>query len=271
MAESSRRRHTAIWFGAAIVLVGAGVAVAILLSSGGGSASTTVLVRDDSTTVTETNTTTEVSVSDSTTESSEAPVAGSVEAGRYVQAGSFKTVSHAETEQERLAVAGVDVQIVSSDDAEELYPGFQVLLGGPFEAGSQEASMVKALRRNGVPSAFARDLTPALEIGDPSEIAGRWSGELDRSSGEHPNLSGALPVTLELDSDGGSGTLAFEDDGCREELTLSEATTTTLSYEQSQLCVGSGDLLVRPAGGQLMLSLLPLDTDVLVLGSLSPA
>jgi hypothetical protein len=272
VAEASRRRHTAIWAGAAIVLIGAGVAAAILLSSGGGSADTTVLVRDQSTTVTETNTTTEVSTIDSTTESTEAPLADSVEAGRYVQAGTFRTVSHAELEQERLAAAGVDVQIVSSDGAEEFYPGLQVLLGGPFEAGSQEeTSMVKELHGNGVPSAFAKDLTPALEIGAPDEIAGSWSGELDRSSGEHPNLEGPLPVNLELDSDGSSGTLVFEDDdGCREELTLDETTTTTLSYEQSRPCVASGDLFVRPAGGELMLSLLPLDTDVLVLGSLSP-
>jgi hypothetical protein len=109
-----------------------------------------------------------------------------------------------------------------------------------------------------------------VEISDPAEIAGRWSGVLDRSSGEHPNLTGSLPVSLEIDSSGDTGTLEFEADGCRDELTLSETTTTTLSYAQGRRCVGSGDLVVRPSGGQLMLSLLPLDTDVLVLGSLSP-
>ena len=186
-----------------------------------------------------------------------------------MQAGSFKTVPHAETERERLAAAGIDVRVVPSSGVEEFYPGFQVLIGGPFEASSQEVSMVKALRRNGVPSAFGRDLTPALEIGDPAEIAGRWSGALDRSSGEHPNLTGSLPVNLEIDSGGNTGRLEFEDSGCGEELTLSETTATTLFYTQGKFCVGSGELLVRPAGGQLMLSLLPLDTDVLVLGSLS--
>jgi SPOR domain len=264
---SPGRRRTAIWVAAAIILIGAGAAVAILLSSGGGSPSTTVLVSSEGTTATET-TTIETSAG-TTTEVADAPSASSVEAGRYVQAGSFKTVSHAETERERLAAAGVDVRVVSSDGAEELYPGFQVLLGGPFEAGSEEAATIKALRHNGVPSAFARNLTPAAEISGPAETAGRWSGLLDRSSGEHPNLTGPLSVSLEMDAGGRTGTLEFEA-GCRDELTLSERTATTLSYAQGQFCAGSGDLLVRPADGQLMLSLLPLDSDVLVLGSLSP-
>ncbi len=262
--QSSRpgRSRTAIWAGGALVLAGAGAALAILLSSGGGSSSTTVLVGSGEKSVTATGTT------ETTSESAGSPI-GSVEAGRYVQAGSFKTVPHAETERERLAAAGVDVRVVPSDDAEELYPGFQVLLGGPLRSSSQETSMVKALHGAGVPSAFARELSPAREIGDPGEIAGAWSGVLDRSSGEHPNLNGSLPVSLEVDPGGSTATLAFED-GCHDELTLAEATPTTLDYAQGRPCAADGDLLVRPAGGQLMLSLLPSDSDALVLGSLSP-
>ncbi|MGC1853500.1 MAG: SPOR domain-containing protein [Solirubrobacterales bacterium] len=262
-----RRNRVAIWVAAAIVVVGAGAALAILLASEGGSASTTVLVRGGTTTTVET-TTTETTATE--TETTTDPATGSVEAGRYVQAGSFKTLPHADTERERLAAAGIDVSVVSSDDVEEFYPGFHVLLGGPLATSSEETTMVKALERNGVPSAFARDVAPALEIGDPAESAGRWSGALDRSSVERPSLNRSLPVTLEMDADGRSGMLEFETDGCEDELTLSETTATTLTYALTQFCAGSADLLVRPVEGQLMLSLLPLDTDVLMLGTLSP-
>lgn len=261
--SSPRRSRTAIWAGGAIVLAGAGAALAILLSSSGGSSSTTVLLNSSEKTATAAN------AAETTSESAEQSAAGSIEAGRYVQAGSFKTVPHAETERERLAAAGIDVRVVPSDTAEEFYPGFQVLVGGPFTSGSQAASMIKALHGAGVPSAFARDLSPAVEIGDPAEIAGRWSGVLNRSSGEHPNLNGSLPVSLEVDSDGNTATLEFED-GCRDELTLAETTATTLAYAQGRPCAAGGDLLVRPTSGQLMLSLLPFDSDALVLGSLSP-
>ncbi|HWI95677.1 MAG TPA: SPOR domain-containing protein [Solirubrobacterales bacterium] len=261
--SSPRRSRTAIWAGGAIVLAGAGAALAILLSSGGGSSNTTVLLNGSEKTATAAN------AAETTSESAEQSAAGSIEAGRYVQAGSFKSVPHAETERERLAAAGIDVRVVSSDTAEEFYPGFQVLVGGPFRSGAQETSMIKALHGAGVPSAFARDLSPAVEIGDPAAIAGRWSGVLNRSSGEHPNLDGSLPVSLEVDSDGNTAALEFED-GCRDELTLAETTATTLAYSQGRPCAAGGDLLVRPTSGQLMLSLLPFDSDALVLGSLSP-
>jgi hypothetical protein len=264
------RRRAAIWVAAAVVLLGAGAAAAILIASGGGSSTTTVLVGSDTTAAADSGDVETEAGADSAAGPTEGPAVDSVEAGRYVQAGSFKTVSHADEERERLEAAGIDVQVVASDGAEQFYPGFQVLLGGPFEAGSEEASTVKALRRNGVPSAFARGLTPARQIGGPAETAGLWSGTLDRSSGERPGLTGPLPVTLQMNADGRAGILEFEDSDCRDDLTLSETTATTLSYTQSQPCTANGDVLVRPAGGQLMLSLLPADTDVLVLGKLSP-
>jgi hypothetical protein len=129
--------------------------------------------------------------------------------------------------------------------------------------------MIKTLHRNGVPSAFARDLTPALAIDGSRGVVGRWSGVLDRSSSEHPHLAGSLTVILEMDPGGRIGTLVFEDGGCAEKLLLRKASVTTLSYTQSRACAAAGDLQVRPAGGRLMLSLLPLDSDVLVLGTLS--
>jgi hypothetical protein len=194
--------------------------------------------------------------------------AEAIEAGRYVQAGSFKTVAHAEEERERLAAAGIGVDVVSSDGAAEFYPGFQVLLAGPVTKPSQEQSVVEALRHNGVPSAFARNLTPAPRATGASEAAGRWTGTLERSSGEHPHLDGSLHVVLEIAPDGETGTL--EEGGCTENLTLSESGPATFSYAQTNPCVSGGELFVRPTPGQLMVSLLPLDSDALTLGSLSP-
>lgn len=258
-ASDSRRGGVAIWAGLVIVLLGAVTGLAILLLSDQGSSRTTVVV-DEETAGREEVTTTVESGSES--------VATGVTAGLYLQAGSFRLVANAEAEQERLAAAGVKVDVISSDDARELYPGFQVLLAGPFNSASEEQRTLKALHRNGVPSAYARPLSPASGIEDPAQIAGNWSGVLDRTSGERPRLDDEFEVTLEIASDGRAGTLVFETEGCSEELTLTEVGPTTLAYAQDSDCVADADLLIRPAGTEVMISVIPLDTDVLVTGTL---
>lgn len=258
--------RAALWVAAAIVLIGAGAAVAILLASSGSGSSTTVLVDSAKTGSSEAEGATDVS-----TEGAEAQAsAGAPEAGRYVQAGSFKTVPHAEAERRRLAGQGIDVQVISSDGAEELYPGFQVLLAGPLQSGSEEAEIVKALHRNGVPSAFAREVSPASELSGSSEAAGSWSGELSRSSGEEPDLNGPLTVSLEMESDGRGGVLEVEAENCQDRLSLEETGSTVLSYSQASPCLGRGEVLMRPGNGQLMLTLQPSGTDILILGTLGP-
>ncbi len=255
--------------GIAIVIVGVGVALAILLAGGGGASRTTVLVKGNGETVTRTGEDANTPVAAGS--GGGAPAAtGSIPAGRYVQAGSFKTVLHAEEERERLAAAGIEVTVASSDGAAELYPGFQVLLAGPVDEGTPESSIVKDLHRNGVPSAFARNLSPAPQIAGADAAAGRWTGLLERSSGEHPNLDGSLPIVLEIEPDGRSGTLEVERTGCSEDLSLAEAGSATLSYSQGAPCVSGGKVTVRPTQGQLMVSVLPLGSDTLTLGSLTP-
>jgi sporulation related protein/zinc ribbon protein len=249
-----RRTRVAGWAALAIVVLGAGAAAAILLASGGGSATTTVVVNGKGTT---------------TDEPPEAPTAGAIEAARYVQAGSFRSPSNAAEEQDRLAAAGIEVQVVSSDWAQEFYPGFQVLLAGPVHSESEADAIDRALERNGVPSAFARDLTPALESGIPADAGGVWSGVLDRSSGERPSLNGSLEVTLTMEPDGETGALEVEGSNCRESLALSETTASTLSYSQDRPCVAGGPLHIRPIGPELMVSVLPPESDVLATGTLT--
>ncbi len=244
-----RRNLIAIFVSAAILAIGAGAAVGILLTAGGSSSSTTVV------------------------RGATAPdgpgASGSLEAGHYVQAGSFQTASHAEAERRRLAGHGVEVEVVSSDDAKELYPGFQVLLGGPFRSRAAEAAMLTSLHRDGVPSAFARDLTPAPETAGPEAAAGRWAGKLERTSAEHPNLDGFLPATLIIASNGTAGSLDFPTLRCHAGLSLASTASHTLSYSEEPACAGTGPLQVRPFGDELMLTLLSPATDAFALGILS--
>ena len=153
-AGTARRRRgpsgAVVFLAVATVLAAGGIAAALLLSDNGGSSSTTTVVTQSNGTAGEVE-----------GGSAEASAPGSIEAGRYVQAGSFKFVADAERERRRLATAGVSVEVVPSEEAQELYPGFEVLLGGPLRSGSEEALLLKRLHRNGVPSAFARPLTPA--------------------------------------------------------------------------------------------------------------
>jgi len=193
----------------------------------------------------------------------------SIEAGRYVEAGSFRTVDGAMTEQQRLGAQGIAVEVASSDGAEELYPDFQILLAVPYGSTTDsEKSLLKRLHANGVPSAFARELSPALEIEGPAAAAGTWIGELERTLCERPGLSGPLNVALSVEPDGNTASLDFQDDGCRTTLLAAEATDFTVGYEQQGACVGGGTWWLRPSGDELMVTLLPPDTDIIVLGTL---
>jgi len=235
----------------AIVLLGAGVAAAILLTDQG-SSSTTVVVEGSS-----------------TTGSERLSATGSVEAGRYIQAGSFKTLPHAEEERERLGALGIGVDVVSSDSAQELYPGFQMLLAGPYGSAAQARPLLRALHENGAPTAFVRDLTPALQSGGPGAITGTWSGTLERQSGDRPNLNDSLPATLTIEPGGDYGDLEFPSLGCTTGLTLSTETSSVLGYSQDPPCVGDGLWRVRVGEEGPMLSLLPSADDVIVLGTLA--
>jgi hypothetical protein len=271
------RTRTALWIGAVVILIGAGAAIAILLAHRSDSSRTTVLVdrAGKTTTVTtkaeagEPEATREADVTrdSEVTRETEPSTSATVDAGTYVQAGSFRTVSHVEQERRRLAAAGIDVSVISSDGAAELYPGFQVLIGGPFDSSAQEESLIEALKENGV-SAFARDLSPASLLNGAGDADGHWAGTLDRTSGERPKLEGPVPATVEIDSAGETGTL--ETEGCSEALTLIEEGPQTLTYSQDSPCIAGGKVFVRPIGGELMLAMLPLGTDVFVTGTLSP-
>jgi hypothetical protein len=244
-----RRSRTALVVSAAILAIGGGAAAAILLAAGGTSSTTTVLR--------------------GAVGRAGAGAGNPIEAGRYVQAGSFQTASHAEEERRRLAGHGIEVEVMSSDDAKELYPGFQVLLGGPFHSRAAEAAMLTGLHRDGVPSAFARNLTRAPETAGPEAAAGRWTGELERTSAEHPNLDGLVPANLVIASNGRVGSLDFSSLRCHVSLSLASTASYTLSYRVEPACAGTGPLQVRPFGDELTLTLLSPATDSFALGTLS--
>jgi hypothetical protein len=257
-ATGGRRPSGALVFLAiAIVLAMSGVATALLLSGNSGSSTTTVITRSGR-------------ASDSAGASAAAATlpSGSIEAGRYVQAGSFKFTADAEKERRRLASAGVDVVVVPSEEAQELYPGFQVLLGGPLHSDSEEAILLKRLHRNGVPSAFARPLMPALPAPPYSKLArGTWTGKLEESSTSHPKLDRTLPVTFVTSANGKEGTLIFLDINCIAELQAEQSAGPALRFGRSSGCF-AGSWRVRPSDGKLMLTLLPPDSDLIVLGEL---
>jgi SPOR domain len=261
------RSRAALWVGAVIVLVGAGAALAILLARGGDASRTTVVVDRAGKTTTVT-TEAEGTDTEAGSRDTEPAFSAEVDPGLYVQAGSFRTLAGAEEERERLAAAGIDVSVLSSDGAADLYPGFQVLFGGPISRAAQEGNLLEALDDNGV-DGFARDLSPAPLIDGAGDAAGRWTGTLDRTSGERPNLNDSLPVTVSIDTDGEAGTLETAG-GCDESLSLKEEGPMTLTYFQDAHCVSGGDVFIRPAGSELMVAMLPLDTDVFVTGTLGP-
>jgi hypothetical protein len=194
--------------------------------------------------------------------------AGAIGVGSYIQAGSFRTVAGAESEQSRLEAAGIRGSVVDSDEAQELYPGFQVLIVGPLSSGARRRSLLRRLHRNGVPSAFTRSLSPALEIPGPEAIAGEWRGTLDVSGVGRPGREGPTRATLSADPDGLSAELSFPGRHCVAELSLASASDVALSFSADPGCVGAGEWSVRPDGESVALTLLPEDSEEIVTGRL---
>lgn len=271
---SRRRRWRAVALALlAVALIGAGVVTALLVvgeddDSGPSAASVssnaaTVPAAPDAAT-----TSTGSSSSAPPSASSALPAVGSIGAGVYVQAGSFRTAAGAETERLRLEASGIRVSVVSSDQAEELYPGFQVLLGGPFAGAAERRSMVKRLHRNGVPSAFARPLSPGGAISGPEGAAGTWTGTLELSGFARPNQNGQLQATLSVDQDGRQASLEIPKRNCAVGLSLLAASDLSLSFSQDRSCLGAGDLVMRPEGETIAITLLPPNSDAIVVGRL---
>jgi hypothetical protein len=252
----------------ALLLVAAAAAAAIVLLGGEDSKQTEASPRDASTVPATAAAPTRTGEAGSATEAPPSATVGTIGAGRYVQAGSFRTVPGAEAERQRLEDDGIRVMVVESDQAQELYPGFQVLLGGPFPSLGAERSLVRRLHGDAVPSAFGRSLSPAAEIAGPEAIAGRWAGTLDRSGSSRPALDGSLAVTLSAPADGQSATLDFGGLHCTVDLSLEATTGASLTYGQEGGCVGGGSWRLRPSGEELSLVLLPPGTETIVLGVL---
>jgi len=258
-------------------LVGAGAATAVLLATRGDSESSSgggevAAVSDDTATVPSTaapppTATGTATSSDTAVEAVEEPV-GSIAAGSYVQAASFRSRADAEAERRRLEAVGAMVSVADSDQAEELYPGFQVLIAGPFSGAAERRSLLRVLHRNGAPTAFARPLTPANQISGSEAMAGRWAGTLELSGFARPVQNGNLAATLETNSDASEAELRIPARHCAIGLSLAGVSEVTVSFAQDQSCLGGGEWVARPEGGSVALTLLPPGTGIIVVGRL---
>lgn len=257
-------------------LVAAGVAAAVLLVFGDGSGQTSDVLPTGAATVPSPREEARTRTGEASSGLAEGEVgaratgalAGTVATGRYVQAGSFRTVEGAATEQSRLREAGIDVSVVESDQAQDLYPGFQVLLAGPFAAGAAAQATVRALKENGVPSAFARNLSPARAIPGPAALAGVWDGTLERSGSERSSENGTLEASMAFRGDGRLASLDVPSLNCAVDLPLREAGEVSFSYGPASGCVDAGAWTLRPSGDELQVVLLPESSTVIVLGTL---
>jgi cell division septation protein DedD len=272
-----RRRARALALVCLGAALGGAIAATALVLAGGSSDSSGGLAATDAgahsvATVpetTEATTSTGNASSPTSGTNASAQAVGTIESGSYMQAGSFRTVAGAEAELQRLEAVGIQVYVADSDQAEELYPGFQVLLAGPLSGSAERKSLLKRLHGNGVPSAFARPLTPAHAISGPEAAAGNWSGTLEVSGLGRPHQEGPLQARLSMDADGRGGQLEFTERNCAVELSLLAATDVTVSYAQDRGCVGAGDWAVRPEGESMALTLLPPNSEAIVLGRLA--
>lgn len=188
-------------------------------------------------------------------------------AGRYVQAGSFRSPEGAQREVDRLVSKGIDAEAVPADWADELLPGFQVLLVGPLATSGEEVEALRQLEDANV-AGFGRDLTPSGELPGPVAAAGSWSGDLEQSYLRGARSPRTYRVDFTLAPDGESGTVDYPGRGCHGSLTLSEESGFSLAYSESIEsggCRAGGVWHLRPEGTLITTVRLYEDFDVQVM------
>lgn len=267
--RTGSRSWGVILVAAAIVIASAAIALAILFSRGGHSSAAGSSSRTAKPDKADEAPSAEAGGGENAIPAEAA--AASIEAGRYVQAGSFKVAADAETERRRLAGLGIEADLLRSELAQELYPGFQVLVVGPIRGRGEERSMIGKLRHGGVPTAFARELTPAASNVRFADVAGDWRGTLEEISSSHPGLDRKLAVSVRFDRSGREGQLDVPSLHCRPSLGAVGSSGATVSFDQDSTCLASGTWIVRPSADSLMVTLLPPGGDLIFLGTLSAA
>jgi hypothetical protein len=184
-----------------------------------------------------------------------APSPSSFIAGDYVQLGSFRRRSAAETLARRMASkAGIDAQVIASDDAAELVPGFFVVLAGPVDA-AEGRRLAHAARDGGVQDGFVRALRPDSATAAPADLAGSaFSADLRQVSAKTPSLNKHIPTTLTFSGGGRGGNVAYGVPLCSGTLTFLDANGPVLRYREhitSGTCTDDGTWTLRRHNGRL--------------------
>jgi hypothetical protein len=175
--------------------------------------------------------------------------ATSFAAGDYVQLGSFRNRSAAKTLATQLATrAGIDAQVVASDEVAELVPDFYVVLAGPIDR-TEGRQVAHAARRGGVTGGFVRALRPDKGAADPADLADRsFSAGLRQTSAKMPSLNKQIPTTLTFSGTGRSGSVTYGLPSCAGSLTFVAATGPVLRYREhitSGTCTDDGAWTLR--------------------------
>lgn len=204
-----------------------------------------------------------------TTEPEEPTQLSELTPGRYVQAGSFRTPDGAQEEVERLVGEGVAAYAIAAAEANELLPGFHVLLVGPLSGSREERLAIRELEQAQV-SGLGRSLTPSASLAGPEAAAGTWEGSFEQSHLRGSRGPSTYGIEIEIAADGESGTVEYPGRDCQGSLTLIEDSEYSLAYAESiesGPCPAGGVWHLRPEGTELTAVRLHEDLQIFVHGT----
>jgi hypothetical protein len=174
------------------------------------------------------------------------PLGPEIEAGLYVQLGSFLGEG-ADREADRLQGHAIDAFVVDSNVVAELMPGFKVVVAGPLGDRGDQSRIVRAGRGADV-AGIAKTLTPAVEGASPDVVGGaQFGGSLTKAGRD-------VEADIAFASDGRSATVRYAGPMCSGELSFVEGTGAVLVYDEEIVagpCQRGGSWSIKPASGEL--------------------
>jgi hypothetical protein len=176
--------------------------------------------------------------------------AGDFTPGSYVRLASMRRRAAAEHLAGLLSDRGVPARVINSDEVEELFPGFAVVVSGPVRSKARARTLIRRAKGLEITDAVQVPLSPAS--GGPIDVSGlngAWRGTLSQAGAARAEDNRQLATAITFAAGGRRARIRYPGVPCSGDLSFVRTDGAIAVYSQR---ITFGDC---PQGGTWMLRL----------------